>query len=150
MGQSPPQFDRAVVAGVVGPARFEAVNPGLDYLLGRVEVGLPYSEADDVGHRGRDVEEAPDARARDLVDATRQDAGGEWRPFRLGLGVEKGGVCVEPVGLDGRGHRNFLRLGPKPRRMRAHCALSARSGWAWWDRRSAAARGGRGAARVVW
>ena len=86
--QGAAKLDRAVVAGVVGPARGQAVLAGLDHLLGRVEVGLAHAQADDVGHRRQDVEEAADARARDLVDPARQDARGERRALRLGFGVQ--------------------------------------------------------------
>ena len=62
VGDRLPQLERAVVARVVGPLGAEARDPGLDDLGRRGEVGLPHPEADDVLHRRRDVEEAPDPR----------------------------------------------------------------------------------------
>ena len=79
-----PELDRAVVARVVGATLAQRPDAGLDDRRGRVEVGLAHAEADDVGHRVEDVEEAPDARWRDLANALRQalaghDGGGRGR-----------------------------------------------------------------------
>ena len=51
--------------------------PACDDVLGRVEVGLADAQADDVVHRGQDVEEAPDAGRRHLPDAPAQGPVGE-------------------------------------------------------------------------
>ena len=61
MGEGATQFDRAVVAGVVRSSSGQRMASRLDDLLRGVEVRLPHPEADDVGHRGHDVEEAADA-----------------------------------------------------------------------------------------
>src|ERR1035437_5689874 len=104
MGQGAAQFDRAVIARVMRPAGLQAVYAGLDRLLRSGEVRLPYSKTDDVGHRGRDVEEAADARARNFVNASRQDACRKRGPLGLELGGEQGRVRGESVGLGGRSH----------------------------------------------
>ncbi len=70
--QGPPQLDGPVVRGVVGAALAQALDAGLDDVAGRVEVGLADTEADDVVHRCRDVEEAPDTGRRDGMDPLRQ------------------------------------------------------------------------------
>ena len=84
--------------------------PGLDDLRGRVEVRLADAQADDVGHGRQDVEEAADARARNLVHAPGQDTGRERRALRFGFGVEDGRVGGESGGPGGRSHRCVLRL----------------------------------------
>ncbi len=48
-----PELDRAEVRGVVGAALAQALDARLDDLAGRVEVGLPHPEADDVVHGDR-------------------------------------------------------------------------------------------------
>ena len=76
-GERAPQLDRAVVARVVGPAVVERADAGGDDPLGRVEVGLPHPEADDVVHRREDVEEAADSRRRDGEHALGEGSIGE-------------------------------------------------------------------------
>src|SRR3954447_890528 len=80
-----PELESPEVAGVVGPALSEALDAGLDDDPRGVEVGLPHPEADDVVHRRRDVEEAPDPRWRHDADALSEDAVAERR-----AGVEVG------------------------------------------------------------
>ena len=63
----------------MGPTLAQRLDPGLHDHAGRVEVRLAHAEADDVVHRGQDVEEAADARWRHGMDALRQGALGERR-----------------------------------------------------------------------
>ncbi len=56
----PTQFERAVVAGVVGAPRPKRPHALLDDLWWGREVRLADAQADDVGHRGDHVEEPPD------------------------------------------------------------------------------------------
>ncbi len=152
--QGATELDGAVVAGVVSSAGGQAVPAGLDHLRGRVEVRLADAQADDVGHRRQDVEEAADARARNLVDPTRENAGGERRALRFRFGVQDRGIGGETGAVAARrgGHRCVLRFGrPSPwRRLLACGASSARLGWAWSDRRSGAARRAPRPARLLW
>src|SRR6185369_6818509 len=96
--ERPAQLDRAVVARVMGPPRVERSDAGGDDPLGRVEVGLPHPEADDVVHRCEDVEEAPDPGRWHGPDAFRQRALGE-RPAggrrRFGERWTRGGAGVD-------------------------------------------------------
>ena len=68
-GERPPQLERAVVGGVVGPALAQRLDARLDDDPRGVEVGLPHPEADDVVHRREDVEEAADPGRRHGADA---------------------------------------------------------------------------------
>ena len=76
LGQCPAQLQRAVVARVVGPPGPQRAHAGLDDLRRRGEVGLANAQADDIGHRGDDVEELADARGRHCGHASGQARGG--------------------------------------------------------------------------
>ena len=76
-GERAAQLDRPGVRGVVRAALAQRLDAGFDDRPRRVEVRLADPEADDVGHRRRDVEELPDARRRNGQDALRQRPLGE-------------------------------------------------------------------------
>ena len=78
-GQRLAELERPVVARVVGAPFAEALDARLHDRPGRVEIGLPHPEADDVVHRGEDVEEAADPRWRHDPDAFRQRTLGKGR-----------------------------------------------------------------------
>ena len=82
--ESAAQFDSPVVGGVVGPSAAEAGDARLDDRLGSIEVGLPDAQADDVLHRGQDVEEAANARWRNRAHALGQCPVGQWAARRTG------------------------------------------------------------------
>ena len=103
---------RPVVGGVVRPARAEALDARLDDLRRRVEVGLADAQADDVVHRRGDVEEAPDARRRDLSDATREGSLGERRTCLDGRGCRVREGQFSGPGVGGHGAKAY-DIGPR-------------------------------------
>ena len=74
-----PELERPVVARVMRPAVVKRADAGRDDPLRRIEVRLPYPEADDVVHRREDVEEAADPGRWNRAHALRQGAFGERR-----------------------------------------------------------------------
>ena len=76
LGQRAAQLERAVVARVVGPPGPSERTPSSMIWGGVVKSGSPTPEADDVGHRGDDVEELADARRRHGGHAPGQARGG--------------------------------------------------------------------------
>ena len=109
-GEGAAQLDRPVVAGVVRATLAQRLDAGLDDDPRRIEVGLADPEADDVVHRGHDVEEAADARWRHRPDALGQGALGQRRPAdhrstmaiaairSVGEGVDGSSRAARPAG----------------------------------------------------
>ncbi len=100
------QLDRPVVGRVVRAALAEALDARLDDLPGSVEIRLSHTEADDVVHRCRDVEEAPDARRGYRVDALGEGTLG--KRGTSGEGVVRHGRSVRH-GAPGRTARGAAR-----------------------------------------
>ena len=86
-GQRLAELERPVVARVVGAPFAEALDARLHDRPGRVEVRSPHPEADDVVHRGEDVEEAADAGRRHGSHTLRQRT----------LGPSGGRSAVDPA-----------------------------------------------------
>src|SRR4051794_20583325 len=77
-GQGSPQLDRAVVARVVGATGAQRAHALFDDLWRSGEVRLADTEADDVGHRGNDVEELANARRRHRAHALGKALADDW------------------------------------------------------------------------